>query len=63
MRTIDADYGVIGEGEETISELLTTIKEDKDKGLVKGLVFWDRKNNNLIRNPREAILNLDTIRI
>ena len=62
MRTIDADYGVIGEGEETISELLTTIKEDKDKGLVKGLVFWDRKNNNLIRNaPREAILNLDTI--
>lgn len=62
MRSIDADFGIIGEGEETFNELLLSIKKDSDKGLIKGLVFWDRRNDNLIRNqPREAIKELDTI--
>ena len=39
MRSIDADFGIIGEGEETFNELLLSIKKDSDKGLIKGLVF------------------------
>ena len=62
MRSIKADYGIIGEGEETFSELLRSIKRDSDKGLIKGLVFWDKRNDNLVRNPpREAIKDLDSI--
>lgn len=62
MRQIKADYGVIGEGEETFKELLTSIEKNTDKGLIHGLVFWDKKNDSLVRNPpRQALMELDSI--
>ena len=53
------DYVVIGEGEETLLELISAIKHSKHMENVKGIGF--RKNGDiLITNPRPAI-NLDAM--
>jgi anaerobic magnesium-protoporphyrin IX monomethyl ester cyclase len=54
------DIGVIGEGEETILELLQTIENKSDIRHVRGLIY--RENNNLIRTqPRNLIKNIDAL--
>lgn len=54
------DYGVIGEGEETLPELMHTIIESGMLDDVKGIVF--RKDNTIFQTaPRPRIRNLDTI--
>jgi len=56
----DLDFGVIGEGELTIKELLSSL-ENKNKELdVNGIIY--RKNNDIIiTKPRELIKDLDEI--
>jgi len=58
----DFDFGVYGEGEETIVELANKLenKIDSDYNQIKGLVF--KKNGQAIINPpRPLIENLDSI--
>ena len=45
MRAIKADYGIIGEGEQTFVELIDKIKCDKDKRSINGLVYWNKKKS------------------
>jgi anaerobic magnesium-protoporphyrin IX monomethyl ester cyclase len=60
MRYSCFDFGVIGEGEETIIELLKTLKNKDDLNKVDGLIF--RKNKKITKNkPRQYIDNLDQI--
>lgn len=61
MRLIpNADYGVIGEGELTDSELVLALEEQQNIEQVKGIIY--RKGTNLCRTlPREPIENLDTL--
>ncbi len=54
------DVGVIGEGEETILELLDTIAQDRDFSNVKGLIVKDR-NGLKINEPREFITDIDSL--
>lgn len=54
------DIGVIGEGEQTILELVRCIKKQSNPKDVKGIIF--RKNNKLIQTPpRQFIKNIDSI--
>lgn len=55
------DFGILGEGEETMLELVETIeREKKDFTKIKSLVWW--RVNKLIINPRrEMIENLDKL--
>lgn len=56
----DFDFGVYGEGEATILEVIRTIQEGKDLDGIKGSIF--RKNGKIVINPpREAIDDLDSI--
>ncbi len=56
----EIDYGVVGEGEITICELVDAIENNQDLNQIKGIVF--RKNNQIIQTPpREMIKNLDEI--
>jgi len=56
----DIDILVLGEGEKTWDELLSTIQDKKDLAKVDGIMF--RKRNNFVRTkPREYIKNLDEV--
>lgn len=54
------DYGIIGEGEITIAELMRALKDRTDLSKINGLIY--RKNHEVIINPdREKNENIDTI--
>lgn len=54
------DIGVLGEGEDTLSELLDALVATKDIYSIRGIIA--RKNNNLIQTePRPKILDLDRL--
>lgn len=54
------DIGVIGEGEETIKELLSHFEGKKPLGEIQGIIY--RKDDKLIRTPeRKIIENLDSL--
>jgi len=54
------DFGVIGEGEETIKELLQTLEHGRDIADIPGIIF--RNNDNLLKTaPRAPINDLDKI--
>lgn len=50
----EIDYGVIGEAEETLPELIKAIKEGTDLAAVKGIIF--RKNNNVVVTSQRGLL-------
>ncbi len=54
------DYGVIGEGEETIVELADAIINEKDISLIKGIVYFNN-NEYTITEERIPVKDLDTI--
>ena len=56
----NADYGVIGEGEITDSELVLALEEDRDPASVDGIIY--RKGEELCKTtPRAPIDDLDTL--
>ncbi|MAG10909.1 hypothetical protein CMI44_01190 [Candidatus Pacearchaeota archaeon] len=55
------DFGVVGEGEVTIIELLDFIKKNKDVSKVKGIVYKGKSGKIIRTSPRERIEDLDTI--
>ena len=57
----ETDYGMIGEGEFTIVELIDAITHGKDINAVKGLIFHDNDGNLIITPPREEIDDLDSL--
>ncbi len=54
------DYVVIGEGEETIKELLKALEGRKDKSAVKGIVYLE-KGKLIYTPPREKITDFDKL--
>jgi len=61
MEHLKFDYGVIGEGELTIIDLLDSIKNNKDISKVKGIVYKDLNGKIIITSPRERIKDLDSL--
>lgn len=60
LRNTDVDVAVIGEGDETIVELITALENHEDWRNVKGIAYID--NNIFMRsNERPVIENLDEI--
>lgn len=56
----EIDFGVYGEGEETIGEFIEAFGGNKDYGQIKGLIY--RRDEGIIRNsPRPFIEDLDKI--
>ncbi|HOW14747.1 TIGR04013 family B12-binding domain/radical SAM domain-containing protein [Methanosarcina sp.] len=54
------DYVVIGEGEETLPELVRTLKEGRDPGEVKGIAYRDPDTGRIIQTPERPHVNLDS---
>ena len=55
-----ADYVVRGEGEETLKELLLSLKSNESVSEIKGLVFRSA-NETIVTSPRQVIRDLDTL--
>ncbi len=59
-RALYVDYAVIGEGEETIIELLSCIENKGDLSLVDGIGYFNA-GEFIITKPRKPIENLDLL--
>jgi len=60
MENMKIDYGVFGEGEITIAELMSALSNNKEVKNIDGIIY--RKNGQLVRNKERApILNLDLL--
>jgi radical SAM superfamily enzyme YgiQ (UPF0313 family) len=57
---IGVDYGVLGEGEETVVELIDSIVKNKPLKKVKGIIFREN-NETIITEKRNPIENLDSL--
>lgn len=55
------DFGIIGEGEVTIKELLDCIKNNGDLNTVNGIIFQDSNGQMIVTQPRDAISDLDSL--
>jgi len=60
INCLEFDFGVIGEGEITIQELIYAIENNKPFDKIKGIVF-KKKSEIIINQKRELIENLDSI--
>ncbi len=49
------DYVVIGEGEETLPELIETITSGKDVSQIKGIAYKDNNNKTIFTGKREPV--------
>lgn len=54
------DYGVVGEGEETIIELADALVNNKDTHSIKGLAYF-KENKYILTEDRIPVSNLDII--
>jgi anaerobic magnesium-protoporphyrin IX monomethyl ester cyclase len=62
LRESSADFVAIGEGEETFSELVETLKRGKtDFRAIRGLAFLEASGNYRKNEPRPLIPNLDEL--
>lgn len=56
-----ADYGIIGEGEITTTELCYALETDGSIDDVNGLIYWDGNGDFKYTAPRKEIKDLDTV--
>lgn len=61
FNSLNPDYVVIGEGEETILELLESLEKDKELSEVKGIGFKDKDGKIVFTPKREPLKNLDAL--
>jgi anaerobic magnesium-protoporphyrin IX monomethyl ester cyclase len=61
MRVLDADIGVIGEGEVTICELARALDNGHNYDHVAGLIYKDGNNAIIKTLPRKEIADIDSI--
>lgn len=54
------DYVVLGEGEETLPELVKVLQEGKDPEKVKGIAYRDSGTGKVVITPKRPYVNLDT---
>jgi radical SAM superfamily enzyme YgiQ (UPF0313 family) len=59
--TIKPDFGVIGEGEITISELVKAIEKKVPFNDIPGLIFRDKTGHVIITEERKPIIDLDSL--
>lgn len=61
IRKLDADYIVLGEGEETMKELLHNLENGLSTTDIKGIAYLDAEGNFVQNERRELIKDIDSI--
>lgn len=60
FEALDTDFAVLGEGEETIKDLVNSIENKKPLLKVKGIIFKENGNSKM-NEPREPIKDIEKI--
>ena len=55
------DYVVLGEGEETLPELVKVIQEGRDPEKVRGIAYRDSGTGKVVITPKRPYVNLDIL--
>jgi anaerobic magnesium-protoporphyrin IX monomethyl ester cyclase len=55
------DFGVVGEGEETLLEIINRLAENKTPEDIKGLIWRNKNSEVIINEPRPYITDLDRL--
>ncbi len=57
------DFGIVGEGEETMLELVNAFNEDKSDDIsnIQGIIF--KRDGQVVMNPRRKLLDMETLPI
>jgi anaerobic magnesium-protoporphyrin IX monomethyl ester cyclase len=61
MRVLEADIGVIGEGEVTMCELAEALDNEISYHEIKGLIFKDNSGEFVITPPRRDVTSIDSL--
>jgi radical SAM superfamily enzyme YgiQ (UPF0313 family) len=61
FQDLNPDYGVLGEGEITIVELLDSLEKNKDLKEVKGIIYKNKEGEAVITEKRPVIEDLDSL--
>ncbi len=61
FNSLKPDFGVLGEGDATIVELLKCLEKKRDLKKVDGICYKDDKGNFVITKPRATIPDLDSL--
>jgi radical SAM superfamily enzyme YgiQ (UPF0313 family) len=61
MRALGADFGVIGEGEETILELANALSNSQEYSSINGLIYRQSSGGWTTTSPRLPIQDIDSI--
>jgi len=61
LENMPIDYGVIGEGEETVVDLADALCNDRDITTVKGIGYLDSNKKICLNEPRPPIRDLDSL--
>lgn len=61
LKNTDADIVVIGEGEETIADLINSLERYSELNRVQGIAFKSKINKIAVTKMRERIKNLDIL--
>ena len=60
VKEFDADFGIVGEGEYVMKELIEKLEKGENADKIKGLI-WKKDNRIIINERRELIENLDKL--
>jgi len=61
LENLQIDFGIIGEGEETIVELADALCNNKDTKMIRGIGFLDDNKEIFLTGPRPPIKDLDSL--
>ncbi|MDY6863963.1 MAG: radical SAM protein, partial [Thermodesulfobacteriota bacterium] len=61
LKESSIDFGIIGEGEETLYQIIKALKEGKELSLLDGLVYQNHKGEITVNNACKLIEDLDRI--
>ncbi len=61
FNSLNPDFGVLGEGEITIIDLLKSIENKKDLTNVKGIIYRNKDGKIILTEKREVIEDLDSL--
>ncbi len=63
LENMQIDFGIIGEGEETMADLADALCNGRDVNNVRGVTYFDSKNDLILTEKRDPIHDLDKLPI